>query len=101
MVGLQVLRRRSKPCVICQLCWNFLFFQHRCLMLLLIFWKGGKAMQELKQLNLFKPRTASWIVRVWDTVDGERRQQIVTILAEMVAEMTKPSSTKEQDHAPR
>ncbi len=70
-------------------------------MLLLIYQKEGEVMQELRQLNLFKPRTESWIVRVWETVDGERRQQIVTILAEMIAEMTKAKSTKEQDHAPR
>lgn len=70
-------------------------------MLLLTFQKEGGVMQEPRQLDLFETVTRSWILRVWETVDDERRQQVVAILAEMANEMTRAKTTQEQDHAPR
>lgn len=70
-------------------------------MLLLMPQKEDEVTQEPRQLNLFKTRTASWIVRVWETIDGEHRERVVTILAEMAIEMTEPRTPKEHDHAPR
>ena len=49
-------------------------------MLLLTPRKEGEMSQ---QLSLFETGTAPWVVRLWDTIDPEKRQEILAILAEM------------------
>ena len=36
-----------------------------------------------QQRSLFETGTALWIVRLWDTIDPEKRQEVLAILAEM------------------
>ena len=49
-------------------------------MLLLTPRKEGEMSQ---QLSLFETGTAPWVVRLWDTIDPEKRQEVLAILAEM------------------
>jgi hypothetical protein len=36
-----------------------------------------------QQRSLFETGTAPWIVRLWDTIDPDKRQEILAVLAEM------------------
>jgi hypothetical protein len=36
-----------------------------------------------QQRSLFETGTAPWVVRLWDTMDPEKRQEVLAILAEM------------------
>ena len=36
-----------------------------------------------KQMRLFEEPLPGWVVRLWERVDRDRRQEVVTILAEM------------------
>lgn len=36
-----------------------------------------------QQRSLFETGTAPWVVRLWDTIDPEKRQAVLAILAEM------------------
>ena len=49
-------------------------------MLLLTPRKEGEMSQ---QRSLFETGTAPWVVRLWDTIDPEKRQEVLAILAEM------------------
>ena len=49
-------------------------------MLLLTPRKEAKMSQ---QRSLFETATAPWVVRLWDTIDPEKRQEVLAIAAEM------------------
>jgi hypothetical protein len=49
-------------------------------MLLLTLRKEGEMSQ---QLSLFETGTSPWVVRLWETIDPEKRQEVLAILAEM------------------
>jgi TorA maturation chaperone TorD len=36
-----------------------------------------------QQRSLFETETAPWVVRLWDTIDPEKRREVLAILAEM------------------
>ena len=36
-----------------------------------------------QQRSLFETGTAPWVVRLWDTIDLEKRREVLAILAEM------------------
>jgi TorA maturation chaperone TorD len=36
-----------------------------------------------QQQSLFETGTAPWVVRLWDAIDPEKRQEVLAILAEM------------------
>jgi len=36
-----------------------------------------------QQRSLFEVGTAPWVVRLWDTIDPDRRQEVLAVLAEM------------------
>lgn len=36
-----------------------------------------------QQRSLFETGTAPWVVRLWDTIDPEKRREVLAILAEM------------------
>ena len=36
-----------------------------------------------QQRSLFETGTAPWVVRLWDTIDSEKRREVLAILAEM------------------
>ena len=37
-----------------------------------------------QQRSLFETGTAPWVVRLWSTIDPEKRQEVLAVLAEMV-----------------
>jgi len=49
-------------------------------MLLLTLRKEGEMSQ---QLSLFETGIAPWVVRLWETIDPAKRQEVLAILAEM------------------
>jgi len=36
-----------------------------------------------QQRSLFETGTAPWVVRLWDTIDPDKRQEVLAVLAEM------------------
>ena len=36
-----------------------------------------------QQRSLFETGTAPWVVRLWETIDPEKRQEVLAIVAEM------------------
>jgi TorA maturation chaperone TorD len=42
-----------------------------------------KEVEMSQQRSLFETGTAPWVVRLWSTIDEERRQEVLAVLAEM------------------
>ena len=40
-----------------------------------------------QQRSLFETGTPPWVVRLWSTIDAEKRQEVLTVLAEMARDV--------------
>ncbi len=50
-----------------------------------------------QQRSLFETETAPWVLRLWSTIEEERRQEVLAILAEMARDrlLALPQASKE------
>jgi len=54
-----------------------------------------------QQRSLFETGTAPWVLRLWDTIDPEKRQEVLAILAEMARDdlvALSPLSREDKNH---
>ena len=54
-----------------------------------------------QQRSLFETGTAPWVVRLWSTIDAEKRQEVLTVLAEMARDAvaaSRPISREGEHH---
>jgi hypothetical protein len=54
-----------------------------------------------QQRSLFEIGTAPWVVQLWDTIDPEKRREILAILAEMARDnlvALGPISLEDENH---